>query len=441
VSQRLTLVGLLLVITVAAFEAIAVATAMPTTVKALHGLSVFGWTFTAFLLADVVGLVDAGARVDRNGPRRSLVAGLALFGAGLVVDGLASDMPMFLAGRALQGFGAGSLIVAVYVVVARAFSEEQRSGVFAALSAAWVLPALVGPLFAGAVTSTLGWRWVFLGIAPFAAVGAALLLPVLRSAGGGTGRRDHRVGTPGAFALALGIGLVQTAGQRLDWTAPVLLVAGVALLAVPLRRFLPAGTLRLRPGLPTVVLLRGIFSIAFFGAEAYLPLTLTRLHGGSATTVGIPLTLAAVGWALGSWWQGRGSTAAATLVRSGFALVGVAVAALVVLTWSAVSMWVAVPIWGLAGFGMGLGYPTVSVLLLRLSPEEEQGANTAALQVCDVVGGIIGIALAATLVTAAGHAHLGAAMRLADPLLASAPVVGAALVARAVPSDVEAERA
>jgi sugar phosphate permease len=81
---------------------------------------------------------------------------------------------------------------------------------------------------------------------------------------------------------------------------------------------------------------------------------------------------------------------------------------------------------------MRLGYPTVSVLVLQFSPEEEQGANTAALQVCDVLGGIIGIAVAATLVNASGHAHLDAAMRIANPLLAVATLAGVALSRRAV---------
>lgn len=439
--QRLTLAGLVLVITVVAFEAMAVATAMPTVARSLHGLNLFGWSFTAYLLADIVGLVDAGARVDRQGPAPSLVGGLALFSAGLVVDGIAPDMPVFLLGRVLQGLGGGALIVAVYVVVARVFPEERRGKVFAAMSGAWVVPSLVGPAFAGAVTATAGWRWVFLGIAPLAALGAVLLLPVVRATGGGTGERERRLGTFGGLLLAGGLALAQTAGQRLDRTAPVLLVAGVVMLAVPLRRLLPSGSLRLRPGLPTVVLLRGVFSIGFFGAEAYLPLTLTRLHHGSPATVGIPLSLAAIGWASGSWWQGRGATPQQTLLRRGFLLVGLGVGALVVLTAASVSMWVAAPIWTVAGFGMGLGYPTVSMLTLRLSPEREQGANTAALQVCDVLGGIVGIATAATLVAAAGHAHLAVAMRIADPLLALATLAGIALAARAFSPAVEARDA
>jgi MFS family permease len=438
--QRLTLAGLVLVITVVAVEAMAVATAMPTVARSLHGLSLFGWSFTAFLLADVVGMVDAGARVDRSGPRSSLVGGLALFSVGLVVDGVAPDMAVFLTGRVLQGLGGGALIVAVYVLVAREFPEQRRPRVFAALSAAWVVPALVGPALAGAVTESVGWRWVFFGIAPLAAVGATLLLPVMRHSGGGSSDAETRLGTAGGVALAVGLALVQAAGQRLDiWSVPLALI-GLVLLATPLHRVLPGGSLRLRPGLPTLVVLRGLFSAAFFGAEAYLPLTLTRLHHGSPTAVGIPLTVGALGWSLGSWWQGRGANAArpVVLLRAGFALVGLGVVALVTVTFAEVSMWAAAPLWVLAGAGMGLGYPTLSVSVLRLSPPAEQGANSAALQICDVIGGIAGVSLAATIVAVAGTGQLHVAMRVADLLLGAITLLGIALAARAVRSDVEA---
>ena len=431
--EQVTLAGITLVISVTAFEAIAVATAMPTVARSLNGLGLFGWSFTAFLLADIVGLVDAGSRVDRNGPTGSLIGGLSLFASGLLVDGLAPNMPVFLAGRTLQGLGSGALIVAVYVLVARVFPEERRPRVFAVMAGAWVLPALIGPVFAGAITATIGWRWVFLGIAPLAALGATLLLPVVRAVGGGTGSHAaRRLSTAGGVLLAVGLGVMQLSGQRLDATSPALLVAGLVVVAVPMRRLLPPGSFRLAPGLPTVVLLRGIYSIAFFGAEAYLPLTLTRLHHGSATVVGVPLTVAAVGWSAGSWWQSRSGWSPVRLLTVGFALVGVGVAALVAVTFGAVSLWVAAPLWTVAGLGMGMGYPTVSVLTLGMSEVDEQGANSAALQVCDVIGGIIGVASAATLVVGFSAAHLDIAMRIADPLLAAATIAGIALSRRAV---------
>jgi MFS family permease len=430
-SPRLTLAGLVLVITVVAVESMAVATVMPTVVRSLHGLHWYGWSFTAYFLADILGMVDAGARTDRHGPRGSLVGGLALFGLGLLTAGLAPDMAVFTLGRAFQGLGGGSLIVAVYVVVARAFDQDRRPRVFAALSGAWVVPALVGPAAAGAVADWAGWRWVFLGIAPLAALGALMLVPVVRRvAQSGTPGRP-RLGLAGGVRLAGGLAVAQLAGQRHDLTAIPLLVLAVAAVGPPLVRLLPPGALRGRRGLPTAVVLRGLLSGGFFGAEAYLPLTLARLHHGMPTEVGIPLTLGAVGWSAGSWWQGRyRAEDRRPLLRAGFSLVAIGVASLTVLSSGDVSLWAAAPIWMVAGAGMGLAMSSVSVLVLHLSPVPEQGANSAALQVADVVGSVIGVTIAATAVLVAGPPHLAAALRVADPLLALIGVAGLLLVPR-----------
>jgi MFS family permease len=436
---RLTVFGLVVVVTVVAIEAMAVATIMPTVVRDLHGIHFYSWAFTAYLLADVVGMVDAGRRTDRSGPRGSLLGGLLLFAAGLVVDATAQDMGMLVAGRVLQGLGGGQLIVAVYVVVARAVAPQLRPRVFAALSAAWVVPALVGPALAGVVTAAFGWRWVFAGIVPLAVIGVVLLVPVLRSlpphvetdAAEGSGR--VRLGTWGGLVLAVGLGLVQAAVQPVRWWSPLLAVAGLAIGVPPLRRLLPAGALRLHPGLPTVVMLRGMLTFGFFGAEAFLPLTLTRLHHGSPSVVGIPLTLGALGWSAGSWWQGRQRQERIVLLRLAFVLVAVGVATLVVVATPETSLWLATPAWLIAGAGMGLGMPIISVLTLELSPAADQGVNSAALQVSDMSGDILGIAAAGAIITPAVTSGLGSALVVSDLGLAGVALLGALATRRIAP--------
>src|SRR5262245_44029823 len=150
-TYRVSTIGILLVITLVAFEAMAVATAMPTAVSSLHGLAYYGWAFTGFLVANMVGLVAGGEVADRDGPRRSLLAGLGIFTAGLLVAGLAPDIGVFILGRSIQGFGGGLVLVAVYVVIAEVYDESLRPRIFAALSAAWVLPSLIGPAVSGAL--------------------------------------------------------------------------------------------------------------------------------------------------------------------------------------------------------------------------------------------------------------------------------------------------
>jgi MFS family permease len=112
------------------------------------------------------------------------------------------------------------------------------------------------------------------------------------------------------------------------------------------------------------------------------------------------------------------------MLRIGFAGVALGVALLTVLTSTTVSMWVAVPIWSVAGAGMGLAMPTISVLLLELSPAASQGANSAALQISDMAGSIVGIAAAGALVTAFSLDHLQPALIIADLLLAGIAALG-----------------
>jgi MFS family permease len=426
----LPLTGVTIVMTVVAIEAMAVATVMPTVAHALNGARYYSWGFTAYLLADVVGMVDAGRRADRQGPGPALLGGLGLFAAGLLVASAAPDIAVFLVGRVLQGLGGGSIIVALYVLVARAFPASMRPKVFALLSTAWVVPALVGPALAGIVTDSLGWRWVFAGIAPIALGGTLLLVPVLRTLEPRPAAAHPTARPSDGFRLAAALGLLQLAVQLLDWRGAPLAVAGVAVGFRPLRRLLPAGSLRLAHGLPAVVALRGVITCAFFGAEAYLPLTLTRVHSGSPRVVGIPLTLAALGWAAGSWLQGRSVGRRVALVRAGFALVAAGVAALVVIDVHQTSLWLAVPIWTVAGAGMGLAITLVAVLVLELSPEAEQGANSAALQISDMTGSVVGIAGAGAVITAFGVHNLSAAAVVADIGLATVAALGMVLAGR-----------
>jgi MFS family permease len=234
----------------------------------------------------------------------------------------------------------------------------------------------------------------------------------------------------------LGIGALQYAGQRLDAVAIVVAVAGLAALVAGLRPLLPAGTALARRGLPTVVASRGLLAGAFFAGDALVPLTLTQVHGYSPTAAGIPLTAGALGWALASQLQGRSPGASRVrLLRAGFLLLalGLAGTALVALPSAG---WVAYPSWAVAGLGMGLGMPSVGVLLLEQSPEHRRGADSAALQIADVTGSALCIGLAGVLVASAtaGALPLTVAVPVAYGAATVLTLVGAALTGRAAPA-------
>lgn len=412
--RALTL-GIVSVVLVIAFEATAVNTAMPTAARQLDGLQLYAFAFSGYFTTTLFALVVSGQWCDRRGPLRPLFTGIAVFGAGLVVAGTAPGMWVFVAGRAIQGLGGGLVIVALYVVVGRAYPERLRPSVFAAFSSAWVLPSIVGPLVSGAVTQHLGWRWVFLAVPalillPLAVMGPALTRserehPVLRGAD-----FDRRRTLLAAMA-AVGAGLLQYAGQRRDLVGLVPGIAGAALLVPAVLGLLPKGTLRAGRGLPTVILLRGVAAGAFFAAEAFIPLMMTTQRGFSPTLAGLTLTSGGLSWALGSWLQGRPGAERyrGAMIRGGFVLTAVAIAGSALVLVPAVPSWTASVAWGVGGVGMGLTVASVSVLMMRLSAPEDAGANSAALQMSDALGNVLLTGLAGVLFAALGGGSLAAA--------------------------------
>jgi MFS family permease len=432
---RAATAGIVGLISLIAFEALAVATALPTAVRELDGLAWYGWSFTALLVTSVVGMVAAGELTDRVGGRLPLLGGVGAFLAGLLTAGLAPTMAVFLLGRALQGLGVGLLIVVMYVVVGDQYPERLRPTVFGAISAAWVIPSLVGPVVAGALAEGPGWRWVFLGLVPLVAAAIAVLVPTLRRqrrpAEPGPARPGRRVA---AVATAVGVAAVQWSLQDLGWPRAPALAAGLVVLVVGLRALLPRGTPALRRGVPAVVGFRGLLAGAFTSVESLVPLTLTLVHGYSPTAAGAPLTFGALGWAAASFWQGRRPDVARhLLVRTGFGLVAVAAGGMAVVAQPWSPAWVIYPVWVAGGCGMGLAMSSLSVLLLSFSPPAERGVNSSALQLSDSVASALCIGLAGALVAASarGVLPLSRAAGALDLLMVVVAVAGAALAGRA----------
>ncbi|MFB4300473.1 MFS transporter [Actinomadura sp. NTSP31] len=423
-GYRVPTLGIVLVVTLLAFESMSVGTVMPTVAGDLDGLSLYAWGFSATLIASLLSVVLAGGWVDRFGPARPFMIGLGVFVAGLAVAGAAPTMWLFVAGRAVQGLGSGVPMVALYVVIARVYPDHLRSRVFAALSAAWVLPSLIGPAVGGAVAQHFGWRWVFLGLIPLVIPAALLLTPTLRGVrrSGAAPDAAGRARYITAIAAAAGAGLLLYGLGRTGWTMVPAALVGLAGLGYGLPRLLPAGTLRFRRGLPSIVLVRALLSGAFFGADSFVPLTLTSLHGFSATTAGIVLTVGGLGWSAASQIQGRSERSRAFFALLGAVLVTVGIVAVTIAL--QLSGWAAVPAWIVGGAGMGFATGSLSVLMLDLSPEDEQGVNSSALQVADTLGSSLVVGAAGALVTGfgAGRLHLG--LGAAGAMFAAIAAVG-----------------
>ncbi|MEV4509648.1 MFS transporter [Dactylosporangium sp. NPDC049525] len=442
-QRRALTAGMVTLVTFVAFEAVAVTTAMPTVAQALDGLALYGFAFGGPFATGIVATVAAGTWSDRRGPASPTLTGVVLFSLGLLLAGLAPDIWTLIAGRLVQGFGGGLITVALYVVVGRAYPAAAHPKVFSALSAAWVLPAVVGPAVAGLIVEHLGWRWVFLLIAVATLPVAALIQPHLRPIQGVAGTAPN-TRVPWAIGVAAGVVLLHWGGQA--GGIPFIL-GGLVVVAVCGPRLLPLGTFTGRRGLPSVILVRGLAGAAFMQADVFIPLLLTRERGLTPSLAGLTLTAGALLWSAGSWIQARQGQRFSPAARLRVGLSGIALGVLsaVALVAPAVPVAVVVAGWCVAGFGMGLASPTVSALVLQLSPPDEQGVNSSALSVADslltTVVLAVGGSVFAVLVSAGPVAYLAAFLIALLPAVAGALLAGRVTVPAAVAASVSAHGA
>jgi MFS family permease len=448
-STRGLTAGLVLSITFVASEALAVVTVMPLVAQDLGGLHLYGWVFSAFMLGSVVGIVAAGREADRRGPAIPFVAGLVLFGAGLAVAGLAPSMEVLVAGRVLQGLGAGAVPSVAYAAIGRSFPGPLQARMMAVLSTAWVVPGLAGPAVAAEVAHVFGWRWVFLGLLPVVAVAGAIAVPALVRLGPpGAGPVQERqvihgiVVAAGATMILAGLTLIAgsgtpAAGRAIGTAAAgaALIVAGVAAGLPALRRLVPAGTLTARPGLPATILSRGLLTFTFFGADAYVTLAITAVRHRSPLVAGIAVTGATLGWTAGAWvqarlsetWQGR------RFVRIGLVIVLAGIAGMVLVLQPHVPVAVGLVAWTVAGLGMGLAYAPLSLMMLRHAPPGREGRASASLNLADVLGTALGIGVGGAAVAAGAGRNLPLGITAAFAASAAVGVV-ALMVTRRLPA-------
>ncbi len=439
-QRRALTVGLVLTTTFVASEALAVVTVMPVVARDLGGLRLYGWVFSAFMLGSLVGIVAAGREADRRGPAVPFVAGVVLFGAGLAVAGLAPSMGVLVAGRVLQGIGAGAVPSVAYATIGRSLPGVLRARMMAVLSTAWVVPGLLGPALSAEVARLFGWRWVFLGLLPVVAVAGAIAVPALIRLGppDSAPAPAHRIidgirTAAGAAIFLAGLTLAPGSGSVLAGLA--LIGVGVVAGLPALVRLVPPGTLTARRGLPATILLRGLLTFTFFGADAYVPLTITAVRHRSPVVASIAVTGATLAWTAGAWVQARLSETSdgRRLVRCGLVIILAGIAGMVLVLQPGTPVAEGLAAWTVAGLGMGLAYAPLSLMMLQKATPGQEGQASASLNLADVLGTAIGIGVGGAAVAAAAGSDLRIGITAA---FAAAAAVGlAALVlARRLPA-------
>ncbi len=437
-------IGLVLLVTLVAFEALAVNTALPEAAKELGGLGLYGWVFAGFMLAMVASIAVSGRAIDQRGLHPVLLAGAPLFCVGLVICGSAPSMHVLVGGRIVQGLGAGAVSSVANVAIGKAYPPRLRAAMLAVMSSSWVVPGLVGPGLSALVTTTLGWRWVFGGLIPLVGAAAILTLPALKPFGPTDESIEHAKGRRTSDALLVAIGFAFVIGGLSNahdvWPLGFTLV-GLAIAAPPLIRLSPPRTLRLERGAPAAIALNAVINFAFFSVDAFLPLAVTRVRHRAVGFAGLALTMGALSWTAGAWITARLSSrvSAALRVRVGFLLVAAANALVLIGLDRSVPIVIFPAAWIVAGLGMGLGYQSLALVVIGGGDADEDeasapaGSTVAARQIFDTLGTATGTGVAGAIVavaTASAHSP-HSALTVTFGLMIAVALFGAVVSGRA----------
>ncbi|WP_405592858.1 MDR family MFS transporter [Streptomyces sp. NBC_01190] len=298
-SVRVVMVGLMIAMLLAMLDNMIVGTAMPTIVGELGGLDHLSWVVTAYTLATAASTPVWGKLGDMYGRKGIFLTSIVLFLAGSALSGASQSMDQLISFRAVQGLGAGGLIVGVMAVIGELIPPRERGKYQGLIAGVMAIAMIGGPLVGGSITDNLGWRWSFyinlpIGVVALVVVTAVLHLPKKR----GQGRIDYLGAALLTIAITSLVLLTTWGGTQYDWTSVQiigLLVLGLAALGA----FLYSQTRAAEPVMPLRIFRNGNFSLisvigflvgfTMFGAMTFLPLYQQTVQGASATNSGLLL--------------------------------------------------------------------------------------------------------------------------------------------------------
>jgi MFS family permease len=398
-------VGLLLLEFVAAVQVFVTATLLPLVSAQLHGERYYGLALSAATVALFVSTPLAIPIAHRVGSRAVLLGSGVLYVAGTLLSATATSMPVFAAGRVVQGLGSGAMLALGYAIVAEDFPSRLRSRMIALLTSMWLLPSLLGPAGAAVLATVVGWRWALLAVLP--PLVAAVALVSRRMSGRAAVEQAGAVPLVAVAVMSAGAVAISFAGSRSGGVALGLLAVGLVLVLGGAMRVLPDGSFFGAPPPAAAVggLLLALF--AFFGGDGLITLYVTDGLGASIGWAAAALSAGGVAWSLATLAQprllDRSGQRGFAIVASGSLMITLGLAAMLVVLLlvpsggPAVAL-VVIAAWTAGGAGMGLVYPTLTLGAL-LVPAARAGTAAAAVVLTEALGGTLSLAISGSLVS------------------------------------------
>ena len=399
------LLALGLGVLLAALDQTIVATALPTVAGDLGGLTDLAWVVSAYLVAETVSMPLYGKLGDVLGRKRVLIAAIVLFLAGSALSGLAASMTELVLFRALQGLGAGGLMVTAMAVLGDLVPPRERARYMGMIGGVWAVASVAGPLLGGLFVDQLSWRWAFYVNLPVGAAALAVIVTRLPA----TERRERRpvdiLGAVLVTVAASALVLVSSwGGTQYAWDSPtivslavVAVAAGVGFVARERRAADPILPLELFAGRAfSAASLSGfMIGMSMFGAVTFLPLYLQVVDGASATTAGLRMLPFVLGSLVAAAISGRLISTADHYKPYPVAGAGLIVAGLLLMSGlddrssdivTAIDM-------AVVGLGIGLVMQVVILVAQNHAPRQHMGVATSTATFARSIGASIGVAI------------------------------------------------
>ncbi len=412
-KQVLTIfAGLMIGMLLSSLDQTIVATALPTIVGDLGGLTHLSWVVTSYMLAATVTAPLYGKLSDLYGRRLLFQSAIVIFLLGSVLAGLSQSMLQLIVFRGVQGAGAGGLMVLSQAIIADVVSPRERGRYQGLIGSVFAVSSIAGPLLGGFFVDQLSWRWAFYVNLPFGVVALyvtqrALKLPLVR--------REHTIDWAGAALLTLGVtSLLLVAvwgGETYPWaSAPIFALAALGVLGIG--AFLLVEARASEPILPLSLFRDRVFSVgsalnfivgaAMFGAILFMPLFLQVVLGVSATHSGLLLLPLMGGLLTSSITSGRlitrwGRYKAFPIAGTGVATIGYGLLSTMGMTTSLLTSSVYMAV---VGLGLGMVMPVVVLAIQNSVRREHLGTATSAAQLFRSIGSTMGVTLFGAVMTA-----------------------------------------